>query len=99
MLIVGPKLLMGAKAVSSPKGFKNGACGGCARVGVDAKSAHRKMSEDDNANNDRTRDVMAMLLEMHCENEFLRTPCARTGGAFVRVADRMPPATGASAAR
>src|SRR5918996_418750 len=58
MLICGPKLLMGAKAVSSPKGFRNGACGGCARVAVDASSAHRKTNEADHANNQRARDVM-----------------------------------------
>src|SRR5688572_11960420 len=70
MLIFGSKLLMGAKRVSSPKGFKKGAWGGCARVALEASSAHRKTSEADNADNDRTRDAMSCSLSR----------CTRQGG-------------------
>src|SRR5688572_22230789 len=70
MLIFGPKLLMGANLLSSPNGFRNGACGGCARAAVEATSAHRKMSE-------AVRDLMQRSLWNALRKAlFLRTACA-----------------------
>src|SRR5688572_24447264 len=75
MLIFGLKLVIGAKRVSSPKGFRNGAWGGCARVALDASSMHRNRSEANNANNDRTRNAISCsFIEVWCEHDLGRLP-------------------------
>ncbi len=86
MLIFGPNSVIGANLLSSPKGLRNGACGGCARAALEASRTHRKRSEADNETTDRTGDAMSCSL-LVCSTNMKRAG-ARPGSVGRRLHGR-----------